>query len=95
MKYEAIPRLRLEVESLKHSIIAHMGVSESELGEALSTEIDKALASYDWQGQVSRIVHAELTKRIEDYFKFGDGHSAIKDAVGEGFAAAMGKTGER
>jgi len=91
MKYEAIPRLRLEVESLKHSIIAHMGASESELGEALSVEIDKALASYDWQGQVSRVVHAELTKRIEDYFKFGDGYAAVKSAVEEGFAAVTGK----
>lgn len=91
MDYKAMPILRMEVEGMKAAILTHLGARGSELGDALSAEIDKAIAEYDWQGEVKRIVHAALSENINYYFKFGDGAKAVKDAVVEGFDAATGK----
>ena len=89
MNYEAMPKIRLEVESMKASIIAHLGARGSELGEQLDAEITRAIDSYDWQGKVSSIVHAALDEKIASYFKYGDGAKAVEDAISEGFKAVM------
>lgn len=91
MDYKAMPILRMEVEGMKASILTHLGARGSELGEALSAEIDSAIANYDWQGEVKRIVHATLSEKIRYYFTFGEGAKAVQDAVVEGFDASTGK----
>lgn len=91
MDYKAMPILRMEVEGMKASILTHLGAMGSELGDALSAEIDKAIANYDWQGEVTRIVHSALTEKITEYFSWGDGSKAVRAAVEDGFAAATGK----
>jgi hypothetical protein len=91
MDYNAMPILRMEVEGVKAAILTYLGARGSELGDALSAEIDKAIAEYDWQGEVKRIVHATISEKINYYFKFGDGAKAVEDAVVEGFNSATGK----
>lgn len=91
MDYKAMPTIRLEVESMKHAILTHIGANNSELGAALNTEIEKALASYDWQGQVTEIVHKAITERIAAHFTFGAGRDAVQEAVAEGFNVALKK----
>ncbi len=89
MDYDAMPRLRIEVEHMRHSIISHIGASGSELGEALEGEITKALENYPWERQVKAIVHETLNSMIESYFKYGEGSKAVRAAVLEGFQVAL------
>ena len=91
MNSTAMPILRMEVEGMKAAIMSHLGIHGSELGEALSREVDKAIAEYDWLGEVKRITHAVLTDRIHSYFKYGEGAKAVEKAVAEGFDAVTGK----
>jgi len=90
MDYEAIPTLKIEIQNMKHSIIAHLGATGSELGEALNGEIMAAVDNYPWQKQVTAIVHEVLNKKIESYFSYGPGSKAVDAAVEEGFKVATG-----
>ena len=90
MNYEALPRIRLEVEQMKHAILAYIGANNSDLGEALKVEIERAIETYDWQGQVTKIVHEALTKHVADYFNYGAGRESVRAAVNEGFEAVLG-----
>lgn len=92
MNHNAIPTLKLEVEGMKSAIITHLGVRGSELGDALDSEITKAVDSYPWQEAVFSIVHDAITKHIDVYFKYGKGKRAIVDAVDEGFKAVIDST---
>ena len=91
MDYKAMPILRMEVEGMKAAILTHLGARGSELGDALSAEIDKAIAEYDWQGELKRIVHETLSQKIQEYFSWGEGAKAVRAAVENGFASATGK----
>lgn len=82
MNYDAIPVIRLEVQGMKAAIMAHMGAEGSELGTALSAEIDKAVANYPWQDRVN----VQVTKIIDDAVSFyfrGEGRRLIMNAVNE------------
>ena len=85
MNFDAIPRLRLEIEGIKHSIIAHIGAMDSELGDALSVEINKAVENYPWEQEVMSIVHDKIRAEISSYFKYGAGAKSINEAVDDGF----------
>lgn len=92
MNYEAMPILRMEVEGMKAAIMTHLGVRGSELGQELSKAVDKAVAGFDWDGEVKRIVEASLRLKIESYFSYGGkGAKAVEAAVDEAFSAALGK----
>jgi len=86
MNYEALPKIRLEVESMKHAILQHIGVVGSDLGERLSKEIEHSIESYPWQTEVDIIVHTAITNHIQEYFKYGDGREMIKGALSEAFS---------
>ena len=81
MRFEAIPTIKLEIQNMKSAIMTQLGLVGSDLGKTLSGEIDKAVASYDFQGEVTEIVHKAIRNHVEGYFKYGNGHSVISDAV--------------
>jgi len=85
MRVEAVPIIRLSVESMKASILQHMGAAGSELGEVISAEIDKTMKNYPWESEVSDIVRAEVRRQIEAYFKYGNGATAINAALDKVF----------
>lgn len=94
MKYEAIPRLKFEIEGMRTAIVSHLGVEGSEVGEVLDEEIKKAVAEFPWQERVSCIVHEALNDEISAYFRYGSGHKLVKDSVEEGFKAVLTAAGE-
>ena len=52
------------------------------MGERISDEIQKAIESYDYEGEVTKIVHTEITTQISNYFShFGKGREKIMEAV--------------
>jgi len=80
-----MPIVRLEIDNMKKSILSHLGVIGSELGDRLAAEIEEAIESYSWGDRVKFIVHEAIEARIQDYFSFGEGGRKIKDAINEGF----------
>lgn len=91
MNIESLPVLRVEIERLKHSIVSMIGAHNSELGDYISAEMSKAINSYDWEGQVKGIVHEAINEKIKNYFSYGDGAKAIREAIEQGFNVAINK----
>ena len=88
MKAECIPTVRLELEHMKHCIISALGVHGSQLGEAIDEQVQKAIANYDWEGQVKSIVHEAIQEHIKCHFKYGDGAKAIRASLNQVFEDA-------
>ena len=85
MKYEAIPTLRFEIDSVKSTIMSHLGVLGSELGDEISKSIDKAVATYPFDDKVRGIVHDAINSNIESYFKYGKGGESIRESINIAF----------
>ena len=81
MDFDTIPIIKMEIERLRSTIMAHLGVHGSELGEAISEQIDQAIADYPFNAKVREIVYTQVTKSIESYFAYGHGNKVIKDAI--------------
>lgn len=76
-----MPIIRLEVEGMKSQIMAALGTRGSELGELIEAEIDQAINSFDFAGQVKVAVHNGLHTAIHNYFERGDGYRMLQDAA--------------
>jgi hypothetical protein len=83
MNMEAMPRIRFDIESMKASILAHMGVVGSELGKCLDAEIEKAVNEFPWQQRTSDIVHEAIESQLKSYFQYGKGAESIKSVINE------------
>ena len=87
MDAKAILTIRLEIEHMKHAIISHIGAYGSDMGKILDAEIQKAIENYDWQGDVTRIVHNAIQNHVKEYFTYGEGNKAICESI----QTALGK----
>ncbi len=83
MDSNAMPAIRLEVQHMKAAIMHHLGVHGSELGEALDKQIMKAIDEYPWEDKVRTIAYLAIDETLESYFKYGNGRTAIYDAIDE------------
>ena len=82
MDSQFAPQIRLEIEAMKASIMHHMGLHGSELGEHIDREVMKAIESYPWEERVRKIAHNAIDEAVERYFKYGGGaYRAIHDAI--------------
>ncbi len=81
MDIKSIPIIRVEIDQLKHSIISHMGVYGSVLGEVIDAEIEKAIVNYDFEGEVRLIVNDAISSELKSYFAYGIGRTVIREAV--------------
>lgn len=81
MDFGAIPVIKLEVESMRHAILHHMGLAGSELGEHLSAEIQRAVNEYPWKERVDATVRQALDEAIDGFFRYGRGRQAINKAI--------------
>lgn len=88
LDFSAIPIIRVEVDRLKSSIVHMLGMQGSILGERVAEQIDRAIADYPWQQQVEEAVSTAVTKAISQYFNYGRGWVAIKEAVEQGLEMA-------
>jgi len=85
MDFKTVPTLRFEIEGIKSSIIAHLGIRGSELGAAVDAEIERSVASYPWEDKVCDIVHKAISEAIENHFMYGAGRKQINEAIKAGF----------
>ncbi len=84
-----MPVIRLTIEQMKASILTHLGIRNSELGELIESQIDRAMEVYPWEEEVNRIVNKQITETIEAYFKYGQGSTAIKEAITEALSGVV------
>ena len=62
MSYEPPMMIRLELDHMKHTIIA--AITGEHLKEQLDVAVEKAISEIDFDGMVSRIVKYELERHI-------------------------------
>ncbi len=76
-------RVRLTVEGMRHEIIQYLSGKFSEMEDALPESIDRAIADFDMEGEIRRIVHEEMRSRIRSQVgRWGGEHrKKIEDAV--------------
>jgi len=85
MDINSMPRVRLEVDSMKYSIISHLGLYHDELSKNVNAQIEKAIAEFDFEGEVSRIATEAIRKAINFEFTCGDGFTWIQEAISKAF----------
>ncbi len=85
MDFEALPRLRLELDHMKSTIITHLGIHGSELSGKINEKIEEVIANYDFDGEISRIASNAITEAIEKEFTSGEGAKFIQNAINEAF----------
>ena len=83
MNMEAMPRIRIDIDSMKASILSHMGIVGSELGKCLDAEIERAVNEFPWQQRTSAIVNEAIEKQLKGYFQYGKGAESIKAVIDE------------
>ena len=66
---------------MKQSIISAIGMRGSEFGDLIEKKIDEAVATYDFDKQVSGIVHTSITQAMRNYFLYGDGFKTINTTI--------------
>ena len=84
----SIPIIRLEVQSMKHSIMVALTEHQAQMDE----DIQKAVEAYCTDENISRVVRAAATAEMEQaikeevgaFFKYGDGRKAVRAAVRDG-----------
>ncbi len=59
------PTLKLDIEIPRRRIGAYLQAQEQEIQAAVQTAFDNALANYDYAGQVSNALNAELKNAIQ------------------------------
>lgn len=87
-----MPLVKVEIDRMRHTIVTQLGLMHSELGEALSAEIERAVAEYDWQAHTRRIVNEVLDKCVSDYFSIGPGFDLISSTVEKAFNSIFDAT---
>jgi len=81
MKAEFIPKIRLEVESMKASIIQCLGFQGSEMGKLIEEQVERSLTTYDFESHVRRVVWKVVDDAILEEFTTGQSAKRIKEAV--------------
>lgn len=80
-----MPKIKIEVERMKYSIIHAFSTHNDEIKDAVEKGLDEAIASYDFAGEISRVSNAVIGEVIKDcilnYFRYGDGRKLINDMV--------------
>jgi len=79
--------IKLELEHIKHQIISHLSDRQSQIEGEVEKAIDGMIDSFEAEifirNKVQEVTKQVLEESINFYFKFGEGHRAIRDAVEE------------
>jgi len=81
MNVEFMPKIRLEIDSMKASIIQCLGVHNSELEKIINEQVEKSLLEYNWEEDINNCVQQCIHEAIHNLFNYGDGSKLINKAV--------------
>lgn len=79
------PVIKLEINHMKASIIHSLGMHDSEMGDMIDAQVERALAEYDFEGQVTRCVNECVQQAIYEIFHApeGEGYRRIARSINE------------
>ena len=80
-----MPVIRLELEHMKHTMLAALSQHTSEINKMAEAQIEKAIKEFDWAAETTQIVHEALRKAVSSYFAYGEGYNFITGSVNEAF----------
>lgn len=88
-----LPRIRMELEGMKESIVHALGMHSQEIERHVEEELSKAIEAFDFEFIVRDAANDAVAKAvrqaIETYFSYGDGHKAIEEIVNDGLRRAV------
>lgn len=79
------PRIRIELEGVKHQIVHHFSSYNDEVEKAIEGQLETAIRNFPFEETVLQLSRAVISDAIKDalefYFKYGDGRAVIQKAV--------------
>jgi capsid protein len=60
------PEVRLTIDSMRHTIINHMGTFFDQQKGAIKEAVDRAVEAFDFQAEVARIVDGEVKRQLQE-----------------------------
>ena len=81
MDLTGLPMVRIEIDSMKHSILKAITDTNSSFTKDLEPAIERAIQSYDWEGKIKLEVHDAIAKAVARFYSYGSGYDAIEAAV--------------
>lgn len=85
------PRIRLEVEGMRHQVMHHLQQYHTQVEEAVDKQVQAAIENFNFEAAVSEAVHKILQDSIKAYYGYGEGYRAIERAVWDSLDAIHGK----
>jgi hypothetical protein len=85
MDVRSMPIIRLELDYMKQSVSYHLGLHKNELSKNVNAQIEKAIAEFDFEGEVSRIATEAIRRAINFEFTCGNGFTWIQEAINKAF----------
>jgi len=91
MNWESnMPIIRIEIEGMKRTLCAmlheHAIKLDASLQEAVNDFLKEENIKSFIKAEATKMMKSAITKSIEDYFIYGEGSKAIKQAVDQAFA---------
>lgn len=83
----AVPLIRIELEGMKHAIIhamsEHLAQMDADIQEAVNAACTPENIKKIITDTAEREIKNAITQHVQDFYRYGDGRSVIRDAVFE------------
>lgn len=80
-----MPIVRLELERMKYQIVHALESHNEELEKAVAEELEKVIANYPFEAEVSRIANGIISKAIEEslreFMVWGEGKKRFREII--------------
>ena len=88
-----VPIIRMEVESMKHTICTALTQYEAQLSEEIQAAVEEYCKPENIDKVISSAVRETLSgvlrQEVEDFFRKGDGRDMVREAVYKRFKGAV------
>ena len=84
MSINSMPKIKIEIEEMKHAIVHHFADYHNELSKLIEDEIQVAIEQLDVRSEVQKAVRSVVHQSIADYFYRGNGYVQVTEAVQKG-----------
>ena len=81
MNAEFIPKITLNVEFMKGSMVHAMGLAGSDVEKHIAAAIDEQLKNIDYDRIILEHLSTAVSSAVKDHFSYGEGRKAIEKAV--------------
>jgi hypothetical protein len=93
MDANLLPVISLDIKQMECHIQAALGLHNNELSEYVNEAVKKAVADYDFDGEIKRTVNDVIGGIIKEYYNYGrPGYNGIKKAIEESIASVHEST---